>query len=214
MTHHIIVTGGLAAGKTHLVNKLISRGGLWVVGSPATTMKRSLANCVARTYNFPGISDHGWELYFTEMMTGNKEEYRGLLQGYGEHFSRKDNFFWIRRVMAEVMIDIEDARYASPLRFDAAVNTTYDSIRRPHEIIGVRHVFPDAIRVHLNINPARQIDYLTHVKGQTEEEAIATLAHSSEHWLDDLVEQPDFLLDANYGDEFVWQQMEGILGKG
>jgi len=152
-------------------------------------MKRSLAQCIARTVNTDG-SDYGWAHHFNAMMDRReKENYRGILQGYGEHFSNLDQFFWIRRTMSEVQQDIDKARWSND--FDFVTGTVYDSIRRPQEIIGIREAFPDAVRVHLVIDPAYQMSLLTDKLGYTEEKAIATLAHSSEHWL----EESDAALD-------------------
>jgi hypothetical protein len=178
---HIIVTGGIGAGKTNLIDR-ITKTGNWIVGSPATTMKRKLAAMIARTINADG-SDHGWEHHFKAMLDRHeKERYRGILQGYGEHFSNLDNFFWVRRMMDEVQQEINDRRWSND--FDFVTGTVYDSIRRPQEIIGIREVFPDAVRIHLHIDPVYQLSLLTEKLGYTEEKALATLAHSSEHWLD------------------------------
>lgn len=212
---HIIVTGGIAAGKTNLINRIIGSGN-WVVGSPATTMKRKLARMIARTVNTDG-SEYGWEHYFEEMLDRRaKEKYRGILQGYGEHFSNIDNFFWVRLMMNEVQQQVADRPWRDR-ELQGITGTVYDSVRRPQEIIGIRQVYPDAVRVHLAIYPERQINYLCGVLGYEESRAVATLAHSSEHWLDeadavhDNITGAELVIDANKGDDYIWQQFKDVI---
>lgn len=204
---HIIVTGGIGAGKTNLINNIASVGH-WVIGSPATTMKRKLAQVIARTVNTNG-SDEGWQFYFEEMLDRHhKEKYRSILQGYGEHFSNLDPFFWIQRTMNEVQQEIDNVRWSND--FDFITGTLYDSIRRPQEIIGIRQVFPDAIHVRLEVSPERQMDFLVNHLGHSVQKAIDTLAHSSEHWLDDMKDQPydaDFTIDANRDADVIYRDV-------
>lgn len=212
---HVIVTGGLGAGKTNLIDRLNAKDE-YIIGSPATTMKRRLAKCIARTYNTDG-TDFGWQHYFEAMLDRReKEKYRGILQGYGEYFSNLDGFFWIRRTMEEVQQDIDTARLSGREK----LGTVYDSVRRPSEIIGIREVFPDAIRIHLNVSRERQLDYLLNHLGYEYEKAVATLAHSSEHWLDesdaahDNLTGAELVIDADYGDEYVWRQFNKAVQGG
>jgi hypothetical protein len=204
---HIIVTGGIGAGKSNLIQRIHGSGN-YIEGSPATTMKRKLAKMIARTVNTDG-GPSGWEHYFGAMLDRReKEKYRGILQGYGEHFSNLDNFFWVRRMMEEVQQEIDDRRWNND--FDFVSGTLYDSVRRPQEIIGVRKVFPDAIRVHLAISLKRQMDFLCGTLGYSEEKATATLGHSSEHWLDNLT-GAELVIDADRGDDYIWTQFKDVI---
>lgn len=213
-TLHVIITGGIGAGKTNLINKLCETGN-YIIGSPATTMKDKLAHMIARTINTDG-SDEGWVHYFNAMMDRReKEKYRGILQGYGEHFSNLDQFFWIRRTMEQVSQAVDALRWSN--NFDFVNGTVYDSIRRPQEIIGIREVYPDAIRVHLVVSRERQIDYLVNHLQYEYEKAISTLGHSSEHWLDNndaKDTQADFVIDADLGDDYVWRTFKRGLNIG
>lgn len=203
---NIIVTGGLGAGKTNLVNN-IAKTGNWIIGSPATTMKRMLAQVIARTWNGGG-NDNDWHMYYEEMMgRTSKEKYRGLLQGYGEFFSNQDNFFWIRKVMNEVQQDV--AGYAYGYNELPLAGTLYDSIRRPSEIIGIREVYPNAILVNLHISLGRQTKFLRDVLGYDITKAHETLIHASEHWLDNpdkAILIPDIVIEADAGDDYILSQ--------
>lgn len=201
---HFIITGGLGAGKTVLTNRLVKAG--FVYGSPAHTMKVSLARALSREWSWDGdtLDPLAADVFIDEMNNqATKTRYRLLLQGYGEYFTNIDNSHWIERTMRSVEASIQAHRFNDGHIVDPP-GTVYDSIRTPAEVRGVRQVYPDALRVHLDVSPTRQMEFLVQL-GNTLEQAATILAHSSEHWFEGAPDdvQPDIILDANEGDHEV-----------
>lgn len=204
--NHFIITGGLGAGKTRLTDTLVRVG--YIFGSPAQTMKLSLARALSREWSADGneLDPMTVETLVDEMnRQETKAAYRLLLQGYGEYFTILDNYHWIERVMQGVKSAVLEARYMGDYVIDPP-GTVYDSIRSPAETRGIRKVYPQAFRVHLAVSHGRQLEFLMNL-GNTEEQAEAVLAHSSEHWFDDAPKdvQPDVVLNADEGDDSVLQ---------
>lgn len=195
----LIITGGLGAGKTQLVDRLASYG--FVVGSPATTMKRSLARALAKEWG--GDEELAQHLFNEMLAQRTKDKYRMLLQGYGEYFSNEDGFHWINKTCSEVEQEIDRRRWRND--FIDSPGVVFDSIRRTEEIKGVLRDYPDSIIIRLDVSPTRQVDFLTKYLGKTPDDAERVLAHSSEHWLDDYAGY-DFVIDANQGDQYVWDE--------
>ena len=194
----IIITGGIGAGKTQLTDKLASYG--FIVGSPAKTMKRSLAMSLAREWGAKegdGIEELAAELFREMMLQRTKDKYRFLLQGYGEYFSNEDGFHWIHKTLNEVQQDY-DRKIEGEIP-----GIVFDSIRRTEEIKGILGKYPDSILVRLEISPKRQKDFLTQYLGKSPGEAKMVLKHSSEHWLDDYTGY-DIVIPADKGDEEIW----------
>src|SRR3990167_2768334 len=202
---HFIITGGIGAGKTQLTNRLAEEK--YVVGSPATTMKRRLAFVIARELG--GMNALADEIFQDLMIREHKEKYIVLLQGFGEYFSNLDSFYWIRKTMTEVVQEVQNINLDS---HDSVKGTVYDSIRRPEEIQGIRNIYPEAITIELRISPERQMDYLICILGYTKSEAEKVLAHSSEHWLDNY--KRDFVLDGNRGNDGVWYAFKELEERG
>lgn len=202
----IILSGGIGAGKTHISNTLKEFFG-FVEASPATVMKRSLAKAIATGYGEPDR----WGVYLEQMMHGGmKEEYRLLLQEYGEFFSTRDRHYWAEKAAREAF-DIAAALPNCP-------GVVGDSIRRDTEIMALKRRSDEAFHIRLDISKTRQVMYLTNVRGMSLEKAAITLAHSSEHWLDDMKGHEydaDFHVDANQGDLVTWEGVkQGLLVRG
>jgi hypothetical protein len=200
----ITVTGGLGAGKTQLVDRLASYG--FIVGSPATTMKRSLAKALAREWG--GDDDLAAELFAEMMNQRTKDKYRLILQGYGEYFSNEDGFHWINKVCEEVAQTID--KYRSSHSFQDPPGVVFDSIRRTEEIKGIKRDFPSSLIVRLDISEARQRDFLTNYLHRDESSVDGILAHSSEHWLDDF-RKYDITIGADEGNKYIWESLVASL---
>lgn len=211
---HLILTGGIGAGKTNLTQRLEELG--FISGSPADVLKHSLSEYISRewvagksSYN----SSSAYQYYLDMNNQQTKPKYRELLQAFGEFFSNQDPFHWINRVMEQIKVDIQDwpHKYDTPL-----FGTVYDSIRRPQEIQGIVNVFPDAKIVYLRVKPERQIEYLAGL-GMDDKKIVATLNHPSEMWLgktvDERAAKADIVIDANYGDEYIWYELLAELAK-
>jgi len=196
----LTITGGLGAGKTHLVDKLASYG--FVVGSPATTMKRSLAAALAKEWG--GGDDLAGDLFKEMMAQTTKDKYRLILQGYGEYFSNEDGFHWINKTCNEVQQDIDHRRWTND--FTEVTGVVFDSIRRTEEIKGIMRDFPSSIIVRLDVSQSRQTDFLTKYLGRSPTDAVSILGHSSEHWLDDFGAY-DIIIDADHGDNYIWDAL-------
>lgn len=201
----LTITGGLGAGKTTLVDRLASYG--FVVGSPATTMKRSLARALAKEWG--GDEELASELFREMMNQTTKDKYRLILQGYGEYFSNEDGYHWINKTCSEVQQDIDKRRWNN--EFQEVPGVVFDSIRRTEEIKGIKRDFPSSIIVRLDVSQERQQDFLTKYLGRTEDAAVSILGHSSEHWLDDFSGY-DITINADHGDAVIWSALLLELG--
>lgn len=200
-----ILTGGIGAGKSKIAAHLEEFYG-YVIGSPADTMKRSLAKAIATEYaNNGGVSI--WQRFFEEMRDQKtKVEYRLLLQGYGEFFSNRNPAYWAEQCVNEAEVEFNTRAEAG-----VATGIVFDSIRRPSEIMAIKDNWPDAVHVHLYISPERQYNFLYHVLGYEDDKIQQTLAHSSEHWLDDMQGHAQFMIDANEGDDVTWSQFLAMV---
>lgn len=202
--HVFILSGGIGAGKTAIVNRL-KTDFHFVSGSPADIMKWSLACAIAAEY----VTDNADDYFKAMLDQETKAEFRFLLQGYGEFFSNRDKYYW-----ADKCVDAAAEEYENIAKAGVQSGIVFDSMRRDSEILAVKKRFPNAQHVRLVIDPERQMDYLTRVLGYDEEKAAATLAHSSEHWLDDMdgtEYDANYVIDANEGDETTWVQFMGIV---
>jgi len=208
--HVFILTGGIGAGKSKIANQLAALYG-YVIGSPADTMKRSLAKAIAAEYsNSVGvIHTVDWVPFFQQMCDQRtKTEYRLLLQGYGEFFSNRDPSYWAEQCVKEA-----EQEFNTKAEAGVATGIVFDSIRRPTEITTIQNNWPDAVHVRLYINPERQYEFLHDVLDYSDEKIQQTLSHSSEHWLDDMHGQPydaNYVIDANHGDEMTWSQFLAV----
>ena len=203
--HVFILSGGIGAGKTSVINRL-KTDFHFVSGSPADVMKEALARHINEQYD----GAEGWETYYEQMLDQKtKVEYRLLLQGFGEFFSNRDKFYW-----ADQCVAAAEAEYRTLAAAGITSGIVFDSIRRDSEILAVKRRWPNAKHIRLNVAHERQVEYLTTILGYDEEKAEATLAHSSEHWLDDMEGtdyDADYVIDANVDDETTWLQMLGIV---
>lgn len=210
--HVYIFSGGIGAGKSELIKRLVADFH-FVTGSPADIMKQSVAQAIAAEYNFTETgtpTDDGWESYFAAMQDQKtKAEFRLLLQGYGEFFSNRDMFYWANKAVEAAAV-----AYDNVARAGVQGGIAFDSIRRPQEIMAVKNRWPQAKHVHLSVSHERQIEYLTTILGYTEEKAEGVLAHSSEHWLDDMAGtdwDADCTIAADAGSEAVFIQYLGFI---
>lgn len=203
--HVFILSGGIGAGKTKVVNRL-KHDFHFVSGSPADVMKEALAKHIAEQYNKPDF----WGGFYGEMLDQKtKAEYRLLLQGFGEFFSNRDQYYWANQCVA-----VADAAYTTMAAAGIPSGIVFDSIRRPEEILAVKMRWPEARHIHLVIDRVRQRVYLEDIIGYTTEKAIATLDHSSEHWLDNMdgtEYDANYMIDANGTDEQTWQQLLSVI---
>ncbi len=201
-----ILSGGIGAGKTRIANQL-KADFHFVVGSPAAVMKETLARHLAVQAN--GDDDY-WEAFYNEMLDQRtKAEYRLLLQGFGEFWSNRDNYYWADQCVAKASKEYKTLALAG-----IPSGIVFDSIRRDKEIFAVMKQWPKAVHIRLLIDHARQLDYLTHVLGYTLGKAVTTLEHGSEHWLDSMDGTPydaKYVIDANGGDHMTWVQLMGIV---
>ncbi len=201
-----ILSGGLSAGKTVITRRLIADFH-YASGSPADVMKAAAARAIAMQLNG---NDDDWEAYFFEMNNpATKEEYRPFLQGYGEWFSNRNGNYW-----ADQCVEAAAQQYDTLAKAGLPTGIVFDSMRRPHEIIAVKNRWANAVHVHLVTTHERQMEYLTTIRGLSEALAENFLAHSSEHWLDDMEGTPydaDYFVDATGGDEKTWIQLMGIV---
>jgi len=202
--HVYILSGGIGAGKTAIVNRL-KADFHFVSGSPADVMKESLARFIAQQYG-----DENWGRYYNDMLDQKtKAEYRLLLQGWGEFFSNRDNYYW-----ADQCVSAAADEYENIAKAGVQSGIVFDSIRRDSEILAAKNRFPHAQHVHLVVDHDRQVDYLTRILGNTEEKAEGILAHSSEHWLDDMAGteyDANYVIDANGNGEETWLQFMAIV---
>jgi len=212
--HIFILSGGIGAGKTTIINRL-KTDFHFVSGSPADVMKEALAKHIALQYDGMDGTDlqvipDSWREFYAEMLDQKtKAEYRLLLQGWGEFFSNRDEYYWADQCVAEAK-----AAYENVARAGVQSGIIFDSIRRPQEILAVKREFPQAVHVRLVVDHERQVDYLTRILGYDAEKAEATLAHSSEHWLDDMdgtEYDAQYVIDANADDETTWLQFMAIV---
>jgi hypothetical protein len=203
-----ILSGGIGAGKTQIVNRL-KTDFHFVSGSPADVMKESLARHIAAQFN-DWETDDGWEPFYQQMLDQKtKAEYRLLLQGYGEFFSNRDKSYW-----ADQCVAVADEAYKTLAQAGIESGIVFDSIRRDSEVMAVKNRWPNAIHIRLLVEHDRQMDYLTEVLGYDVEKASVTLSHSSEHWLDDMDGKPwdaQYVIDTNGGDKLTWVQLMGIV---
>lgn len=202
-----ILSGGIGAGKTTIV-RYLTTDFHFVSGSPADVMKEALARHIALQYN--SDNDDGWSAFYQEMLSQDtKVEYRALLQAFGEFFSNRDKEYW-----ADQCVAIADAEYKTMALAGLPGGIVFDSMRRDSEILAVKKRWPNAVHIHLDIRYTRQLTYLTDILGYSAEKAIATLDHSSEHWLDDMDGTPydaQYVIDANQGSGSVKIQLMGII---
>jgi|GEM_PF-5664054 len=206
--HVFILSGGIGAGKTAIVNRLKAQFH-YISGSPADVMKESLARHIAEQWNEDGTDD-GWEVFYAEMLTqATKAKYRLLLQGFGEFFSDQDNYYWANQCVEKAATEYETLALAG-----VPSGIVFDSIRRDSEILAVKARWEHAVHIRLVVHPARQIEYLTTILGLSIEKAESTLAHSSEHWLDDMEGSSydaQYVLNADQGDDTTWAQLMGVV---
>lgn len=206
--HVFILSGGIGAGKTTIVNRL-KADFHFVSGSPADILKRETADILAGLLN-PDFADAASDDYFAEMLEQQtKAKYRDLLVALGEFISNADPYFWGTRA-----VQVAAQEYETLAAAGIPSGVVFDSMRRPAEILAVKQAWPQAKHVHLSVSPTRQMDYLTNIIGLPYDKAEATLANDSEHWLDDMDGtdyDADYVLDASQGDELTWQQMMGVV---
>lgn len=203
--HIYILSGGIAAGKTTVVRRLVTDFH-FVTGSPADILKERAAQVLADELGEPEAA----ESMFHEMLEqSTKAEYRDFLVAFGEFISNRDPYHWGTQAAA-----VAQERYENVAKAGVQGGIVFDSIRRPAEILAVKQRWDNAVHVHLSVSPERQMEYLTGIIGLTEEKAQATLDNASEHWLDDMdgtEYDAQYVIDANGGDEATWLQFMAIV---
>ena len=203
--HVFILSGGIAAGKTTIVRRLVTDF-RFVTGSPADILKERAAQILAEEL---GEADAAEAMFYEMLEQSTKAEYRDFLVAFGEFVSNRDQYHWGTQAA-----DAAAHRYEVQARAGITGGIVFDSMRRPAEIIAVKQQWPNAVHIHLVVSRERQIDYLVNVLDYSEEKAQATLDNASEHWLDDMdgtEYDAQYVIDANADDETTWLQMMGIV---
>lgn len=163
----IAVSGGIGAGKTQLVERLVRDHGFQAVSfSQEIRDEMALALRIGADW--------------IELNKGDNPTLRRLMQEWGQFRVEMNLDYWISKLINRVH---------SLDKHAATVSLVADSVRKPREVAALRAL--GFLHVRLHVSRDRQMDYLQRVKGFTTEKAIETLEHSSERALDEFDDRAD-----------------------